>query len=521
MGKEICISSTPHETRLAILEDDQLAEIYYERENEYTLAGSIYNGRVTRVLPGMQSAFVDVGLERDAFLYVTDFLELEDSEETDELEKAAVAGGSQPPREVRHQNAQSEECRPARRSRTNRNPGRIGQPRGQRLTVESVPESTEAPAESLAASGQTGSDQEDSSGPGAKRWRGRRRRRGGATHVGSQEGQAESGSSEETLENQYQAPAETEVAPVIHASSSVPAPAPRPGRSPAPPVPFVLPGESLRKYGGTPADDAPKSAPETAAPSRPASTFKPATLIEAPLSWDGSGLLPGESLSKHRSSQTESGVEVESQQNAASPDEIEEEEYFTDRTQSAPESASETAVELTTEELAPEVDEDHLTQEEELVEDDYEETSETAPQANQGTDDPEDYEIKPVIDEPSVEDDLAEPTKRQDESEDQDPDASASHRFDPHSPSGFRLFGFGKKKEEKAATPKSSYAPGSGHIVEEEIEGEEFDAPRIIITAKPTSTTWKIMKRRPCPSICAPATWARCFRRPTSITASR
>jgi ribonuclease E len=102
MAKEICISSTPHETRLAILEDDQLAEIYYERENEYTLAGSIYNGRVTRVLPGMQSAFVDVGLERDAFLYVTDFMELEDQEETDELEKAAASGGNQPPREVRH-----------------------------------------------------------------------------------------------------------------------------------------------------------------------------------------------------------------------------------------------------------------------------------------------------------------------------------------------------------------------------------------------------------------------------------
>src|SRR6266567_5681268 len=75
MAKEICISSTPHETRLAILEDDQLAEIYYERENEYTLAGSIYNGRVTRVLPGMQSSFVDIGLARDAFLYITDFME--------------------------------------------------------------------------------------------------------------------------------------------------------------------------------------------------------------------------------------------------------------------------------------------------------------------------------------------------------------------------------------------------------------------------------------------------------------
>ena len=69
MSKEIYISSTPHETRLAIVEHDELTEIYYERENEYTLAGSIYNGKVTRVLPGMQSSFVDIGLERDAFLY--------------------------------------------------------------------------------------------------------------------------------------------------------------------------------------------------------------------------------------------------------------------------------------------------------------------------------------------------------------------------------------------------------------------------------------------------------------------
>src|SRR5215469_11155411 len=75
MSKEIYISSTPQETRLAIVEKDELAEIYYERENEYTLAGSIYNGRVTRVLPGMQSSFVDIGLERDAFLYITDFME--------------------------------------------------------------------------------------------------------------------------------------------------------------------------------------------------------------------------------------------------------------------------------------------------------------------------------------------------------------------------------------------------------------------------------------------------------------
>src|SRR5450756_2857850 len=72
MNKELFVSTTPHETRVGITEDDQLAEIYLERENEYTLAGSIYKGRVTRVLPGMQSAFVDIGLEKDAFLYVAD-----------------------------------------------------------------------------------------------------------------------------------------------------------------------------------------------------------------------------------------------------------------------------------------------------------------------------------------------------------------------------------------------------------------------------------------------------------------
>src|SRR5712664_3945825 len=81
MTKEMFVSSTPHETRVGLVEDDQLAEIYLERENEYTLAGSIYKGRVTRVLPGMQSAFVDIGLERDAFLYVSDFMELEDQDE--------------------------------------------------------------------------------------------------------------------------------------------------------------------------------------------------------------------------------------------------------------------------------------------------------------------------------------------------------------------------------------------------------------------------------------------------------
>lgn len=98
MSKEIYISSTPHETRLAIVESDELTEIYYERENEYTLAGSIYNGRVTRVLPGMQSSFVDIGLERDAFLYITDFMEeagdSADFDQSGDAKRAPRAEGS-------------------------------------------------------------------------------------------------------------------------------------------------------------------------------------------------------------------------------------------------------------------------------------------------------------------------------------------------------------------------------------------------------------------------------------------
>ncbi len=81
MSKELIVSSGRHETRVAILEDDQVVELFHEREKEYSLAGSIHKGCVTRVLPGMQSAFVDIGLDRDAFLYVSDFFEDNDEYE--------------------------------------------------------------------------------------------------------------------------------------------------------------------------------------------------------------------------------------------------------------------------------------------------------------------------------------------------------------------------------------------------------------------------------------------------------
>ncbi len=115
------------------LENDELAEIYYERENEYTLAGSIYKGRVTRVLPGMQSAFVEVGLERDAFLYVTDFLE--EQEDSEEFERTSLSGNQQRRDNGRNrqpqpeqQSAQEPSTAPAR----DRNPVKTNPPPGTR-----------------------------------------------------------------------------------------------------------------------------------------------------------------------------------------------------------------------------------------------------------------------------------------------------------------------------------------------------------------------------------------------------
>ncbi len=74
MNKEMIIASGAHDTRVAILEDDQVVEIFIERENSRGVVGNIYKGRVSKVLPGMQSSFVDIGLERDAFLYVSEVI---------------------------------------------------------------------------------------------------------------------------------------------------------------------------------------------------------------------------------------------------------------------------------------------------------------------------------------------------------------------------------------------------------------------------------------------------------------
>jgi len=75
MTKEMIISSNSHETMVAILEDDLVAELFIERERQRGVVGNVYKGRVNKVLPGMQSSFIDIGLERDGFLYVAEVID--------------------------------------------------------------------------------------------------------------------------------------------------------------------------------------------------------------------------------------------------------------------------------------------------------------------------------------------------------------------------------------------------------------------------------------------------------------
>ncbi|HWD97555.1 MAG TPA: hypothetical protein VG345_00900, partial [Bryobacteraceae bacterium] len=294
MSKEICISTTPHETRLAILEDDELAEIYYERENEYTLAGSIYKGRVTRVLPGMQSAFVDIGLERDAFLYVTDFLE--EQEDSEEFERTNLPGNQQ-----------------------RREGGRGRQPQ---------PEQNAAP-EAAAAPVREQESGEDESPSGTRRWRGRRGRGRGMRQRGGEQQERENRAPENRVQEnrvqdqqveagsedtRYDAPAPSAASATdnrLYESAAAferHAPQPSAGRT-------VLPGESLSKYGGAPTADRaqPRSSDAQSAPASKANYFapKPSTLIDSPLTWDGGSLLPGESRSRRSDSRTESRVNSE------------------------------------------------------------------------------------------------------------------------------------------------------------------------------------------------------------------
>ncbi|HWB31835.1 MAG TPA: Rne/Rng family ribonuclease [Acidobacteriaceae bacterium] len=352
MSKEIYISSTPHETRLAIVEEDNLAEIYYERENEYTLAGSIYNGRVTRVLPGMQSAFVDIGLERDAFLYITDFLEeAPDSEEFDTAPAANRNG-------ERSENAPRGD-RGGRGRRGGRDRNR-GDRNGDTAPADQTASDSDFAAPQYDDAGASDLQLTDGEGPaavstedtseGGRRWRGRRGRRRGrglsnrpdqptqdqgaeaapesiaepiADLDASAEGESFASMAGETErhgnERDRNRPRRGDrgrrfprgfeprrdrygVSDDTAASGS----APIEGAYDAPPAgaeALVLPGESLARYRSPEetaalAASAPDAAPVSSAPSISSTTplAPPATLYTLAEGWDGGDVLPGETI---------------------------------------------------------------------------------------------------------------------------------------------------------------------------------------------------------------------------------
>jgi len=232
MNKELFVSSTPHETKVGLVEDDLLAEVYLERENEYTLAGSIYKGRVTRVLPGMQSAFVDIGLERDAFLYVSDFMDLE--EHDDDLTEVVPAN-----RGVQDMRTQSD--RPENASAAETTETAASQTEETQITDEGTFEAdTLAEGQPAAAADESA---EPSNGGDSQRdrgsWRGRRRRRGGRrdgrdSRDGRDRGSDRGNDRDRGQDARYSRPAES--------SSRTPS-APPPGYQP-----ILLPGESISKY---------------------------------------------------------------------------------------------------------------------------------------------------------------------------------------------------------------------------------------------------------------------------------
>ena len=276
MNKELYVSSNPHETRVGLVEDDQLAEIFYERENEYTLAGSIYKGRVTRVLPGMQSAFVDIGLERDAFLYVSDFLDLQDDEE-EEFDVAVKTNGTADNtqrhergerrdrgREGRGREERGREERQERRSEPRQ------QPEAQQPTAvfEGGYSEGESDNESVAEAAipdtdnESGQDSDEESENGEpRRWRGRRRRRGGRRgRNGDRFERTESqqkavDAAERTVEEDSEPVREERPQPAREAREERPSRRGREDREYGPPSgyqPIVLPGESLSKYRNRP-----------------------------------------------------------------------------------------------------------------------------------------------------------------------------------------------------------------------------------------------------------------------------
>ena len=260
MTKELVISSNRHETKLAVVEDDQLVEIYFQRSNEYSLVGSIHKGRVTRVLPGMQSAFVEIGLERDAFLYVSDFFD-DGEADYDRVGSTGDSGRRSAPRPDRSVPP------PVVLMET------AATPAADAPGSERVPPAFAAPT--APAGGPPQRDARDSRGD-----RGQRGDRDARNERGGRRSRRRRSRGQGFPENKYASP-ETGSAPYAPARESVPAPLDARGIVEEVPavIPgieeefeaLVLPGESLAKYRARPVADA----------AQPSANFEPDAPAEA------------------------------------------------------------------------------------------------------------------------------------------------------------------------------------------------------------------------------------------------
>ena len=224
MTKELVISADRHETKVAILEDDQLVEIYFQRANEYSLAGSIHKGRVTRVLPGMQSAFVNLGLERDTFLYVSDFFEESEEYDSTPLPEKPDRGEREGGRRFGERSTRLAEARPAEPE-----------------PAPAPPEAADVEAETVA----TAAAEEPPAEPAP---------RAPASAEGVERDRDRQGRRSRRRRNRGRGFPESKYASDVSAPVAQPA-APAPPRNDAPTASdddlLVLPGESLAKYSAS------------------------------------------------------------------------------------------------------------------------------------------------------------------------------------------------------------------------------------------------------------------------------
>ena len=174
MAKELIVSVNGREKKIAIIENEKVTEFYIERgEGNQGIVGNIYKGRVMRVLPGMQSAFVDIGLERDAFLYVSDFFDEEEEFERIVIDKSQKGNVEEAQRVAAEQIALA---RVERERHIEATHDRV-EPLGDIETQEMAAGEFEEPAEHLAE--QPAEQTAESADAGKRRGRRGRRRRGG------------------------------------------------------------------------------------------------------------------------------------------------------------------------------------------------------------------------------------------------------------------------------------------------------------------------------------------------------